>query len=305
MRHLRAAFLGLATVHVASLALDVALLPYAGSAALAALLGWALFAGADRAVGVGLAALTAAAVLMDARSGGYGWPAVIGSWGSPGPAEAAPLAVGGVAFALAIGRVVELPVRRWRLFVAAGAWLLAALLFLAALIAAVTNATAWRDVHVHPLALAMAVPGAVALLLSAVAALAWAGRRGIVAAAAVPLVVLLTTAAGTLPHNDAFEVRPRHEASVSFRVDELDHSEFGWTDYGGRLGELPSSATVDVPVPEETPADLGVPPITSVDLWSADWSDIAAAVAALAVLTGLVVLLGALLPPEPPELRAG
>ncbi len=306
MRHLRAAFLGLAAVHVASLALDAPLLPYAGSAAVAALLAWALSAGAGRPVGVGLAALTGAAVLMDTRSAGYGWPTGIGGAGWDGLAEAGMLAVAGVAFAVAVGRLVELPVRRWRLLVAAGAWLSAALLFVAGLVAVLSAATEEPDVPARPLALAMAVPGAVALLLAAVAALGWAGRRGLPAAAAVPLVVLLAAAAGTLPGNDAFQAPPAEEAPLTVHaIVRIDAEYPRFVDRGP--GEPVVSATADGPALEERKPepDPGVPPITSVDVWSADWSDITAAVAALAVLTGLVVLLGALLPPEPPELTEG
>jgi hypothetical protein len=102
---LRAAFVSFASLQVGGLFLDHGLFPYAGTLALLALLAIAVAAPAEHSASrrfglAGLALITLTAALVDARTGGYGWPAEV--TGGTIPDEAALLGASAALLSLAV-----------------------------------------------------------------------------------------------------------------------------------------------------------------------------------------------------------
>ncbi|GAA0801413.1 hypothetical protein [Spirilliplanes yamanashiensis] len=259
IRYARAAALACAALWVAGAVLDVPLLPYPGTWTMAALLAVAVLGGAARALVVAFGALTLYAWVLDLR-GAYPFDVTLDG---SAVAEAWLLGVAAAAAGYAIAGGAGRPWSRRRAVGAAVVWVVGAGLFAWSLAAALT------DVAGEPAsAVVVAGPGAAALVLAGAVLVAWAGRRGGRAAAAVPLLVAVAAGAWWLAEAAAFEFAYTAYDTQPLRADEMSSA------YAGSL---------DIAV--ESPWPFGG--------WggAADWGPALPALDTLVFLVGLVGLL--------------
>jgi hypothetical protein len=221
-RTLRTAFLLLAATHVIGLHLAASVTAWTGSAALTVLLlasllpapvgvarGWP-----RQASRVALASLTVVALLLDFRTGGLGWPALLeldagsGVWG---PVEAALLAVAGGVVAVAALGAVGLP-RRWRHRLLPG---LGALAATAPVLVHVrpSYGTAREVVVAYEVAATAPLHVALALLGLSAGALALARRWATAAGLAVVAVLLLPVLSGVMADDRLVVSEPARESA--------------------------------------------------------------------------------------------
>jgi hypothetical protein len=211
-------FLAATAATAAQLLLVRADIPFAGTAATAALLGLAVSRRpAAITAWAGLAALTLAAGLVDSGRGGYGWPLSIGPGAGP---EVTVLLVAGVALlAAAVLRRVARGLNRRRLWPAA---VVGALVVLRLVVYVIDPEVGWRETRPSPLALiaVLAVPVvAVILVVVAVNAAFTAGRQARPAAVGLLAVLALAnTATVAAAGLDVLHRRPPapDRASIAF-----------------------------------------------------------------------------------------
>jgi hypothetical protein len=320
LRSLRLTVVGLATVHAYGLVRDRPLVAWSGTLTMAALLAYAWLglsrpvrwnaarAGSgrswpDRALLVGLAALTAAAWLVDARSGGYGWPlaASLTTGGLAGGVAAGLLLCAAIGVAGAVVATVGRPRSRWWLIGTAGAAVtVAAVATVPVWINLTVNRTRWLPVP-DPTQMVVAVlPFAVAAVLAVVAAgtVAAAGMR-MTGAVLVPLAGLALLAGSQA----AASARLHAEAAIPVQRSGV------FLQPGLRYGrdDLPTNVIIAVQATRVGPglsagsAGTPSPPRDGPqDFWTAEfsWAQAMPGLAAMLFLVGLVAAVNVLLPVE-------
>jgi hypothetical protein len=315
LRSLRLTVVGLAVVQAFGLVYNRPLVAWSGTLMVAALLAYAWLALSapvrwdtarggggrswpDRALLVGLAALTVVAGLVDDRYGGFGWPlsASQPAGGLAGALEAGLMLCAAIGVASAVVATVGRPrSRRWLIGTAAAAVVTAAV----AVVAVWTNLTAdrpaWRPVP-DPTELVVAVlPFAVAAVLAVVAAgtVAAAGSR-MTGTALVSLAGLALLAA-----YQAAVSAPLH-ATASASVERNSAFLQPGLAYGtGNLGSADVLVAYATRVQRPVGPDLSVgsagtasPPadLWPQDFWTAEfsWAQTMPALAAVLCLIGLL-----------------
>lgn len=325
-------------IQVAGLFLDLQLLPYAGTLALAALLGAVLArptpAGGrpwpQRAAIAGLAALTLLAAVVDARTGGYGWPAELNR--APGLAvfvESGLLAVAGILLSIAALTGIRRPIRWWRYLPIAAV----GLLFVIGLVDQYLRDQRFTIFEAPPdpvaLAAALALPCAAVLLLIAAVNLALTAGPGLrrTGAALLPLLVLSLGGISAVWDEDALRREPAPaDCAAADPADTIAGCRNAFLEPGYRLrpgappgftasvtaaqlsalmvrAEQPdrrsSSTADDVPAIGDIPA-VTAAPAWSADVWASrtDWDRSLPALLAAVLLLALLTLAAGFFPDD-------
>jgi hypothetical protein len=303
----------LAVAQVAALFLAQPFIPYAGTAATAALI---LVLLADdrrprRPLVAGLVALTLAAFVVDGWHGGYGWPVGLPDLdGWVGVVAGLALAAAGALLALAMLGAVGLPRRKRHVVAVVVAGGLAAV---AAVGLILLGLQSWRPAP-GPALMTALLPLVAALVLVPVAAAAnWVGGRRWIGVALVPMVVAL--AAGVL---GAFENSGFRAGGAMFAADDVVTMQFAIVEaapyrepgsaeeFAERLAGALQDDGYQILSAEKYEAHdvaLAYPPTWSA-AWDGeiDWAQPLPALTALVFLLGLIPLVRA---DEADGLRAG
>jgi hypothetical protein len=328
LRLLRLMVAGLATVHALGVVLHRPLVPWSGTLTMAALLAYAWLALSrpvrwdaartgggrswpDRALLVGLAALTVEAWLVDNHNGGFGWPLAAGrlAGGLTGGVEAALLSGAAIGVAGAVIATMGRPrSRRWRIGTAVAAVMAAAVAVVPVWINLTADRVPWRPAP-DPTELVLAVlPFAVAAVLVVVAAaLVAAARMRLTAAVLVPLAGLALLAGSQA----AVSTRTHAEAAIPVeRNSVLLRPGLVYA----RDDQVTAGVAVAYAIQRQPPGDPQLPPGSAdtpsqlADLWPRDfwtaelsWEQAVPALTVMLYLLGLLAAVTVVLPVEAPD----